>query len=76
MIKKILNAFAVAVFIICFSLGVYYGIAESNISIDAGSGTEHTFNAVKLMFCFMKYVALGLVGGGLLLGLSKLCPEK
>ena len=71
MIKRMLTVFGIIVFVICFILAIYNGVAQGRL----GATGKDDFDFGLFLLGFIKYVAMGLVGGGVLLGVGKLCPE-
>ena len=75
MVKKVLMVFAIIVFVICFILAIYDGVTLARVVKIVSGGTKEEFDFGLFLIGFMKDLATGLVGGGVLLGVSKLCPE-
>ncbi len=73
-LKKMLQTFAVIIFIVALTLAIYYGVVDGNEIITTGQGAyvtvEKRFNFGLFLIHFLKWIAIGMFGGGTLLALA------
>ena len=78
-LKKLLHIFAIIVFVICLALAIYYGVVagkviETIVSELTGETTyKEGFNFGLFLIEFIRWIASGLFGSGVLLGLAERC---
>lgn len=72
--KKALTTFAVVFFIVFLVLAIYYGVVNAKELVVDTSGwsakTVEKFNFGLFLIHFLKYIALGMLGGGVLMFLA------